>query len=649
MLVISSLSAFGQDEKVEVERSDDKVIIGGQVYYIHIVKKGQTLYSISKAYDVSQRTITHENPDVLLGLRPEQVLKIPLVKKDINKKETRDSSKYRYHRVRKGETLFSLSRRFQVSKRTIKKNNPVLFEEELKAGQVIKIPKNQQYTSEEDTTRAKTISRQRYIFHKVKKKETLWSLAQEYGVDTSDIIGANEILQEEELQYGTVIKIPKKEQKEQQTRVLARQEKGKPDSVAHYYKQLRRYTPICDSSDYYKSNTLDVGLFLPLYIEENQERYYIDSSRTNEQGETIYKKVKKSPYYIYPGSENFIKFYEGLLLALDSLADKGVSINLKVYDTAGDPGKVKRLLSDNYFNNLDLIIGPVYERCFTRMARFARKNQIYIISPFARKNELLVSNPYVIQIYPSNDAQLEQFTSHIADYSDKNMVLVHTGDSLYYPQIRRFKNRLFSNISLDTNFADVRFKEVAFRDSIFYLKHALNKKEENIVIVPSENEAFVTDVVTNLNTLAKKGYKMRVFGYSKWQDFVNIELEYFYNINLELYTPFHVNYKDKPVKRVIKKYREMFSTEPGSYAFHGFDIGYYFFNAMYRFGKNFEKCIPYYNIPLCHSNYNFYRPSSHSGLENISLFILKYRNNLSIDVLDIGRPKASPVLTSGER
>jgi hypothetical protein len=269
------------------------------------------------------------------------------------------------------------------------------------------------------------------------------------------------------------------------------------------------------------------------------------------------------------------------------------------------------------------------------MARYAKKNKIHIVSPFSKSRRWVLENPYLIQIYPSKTAQLDQFASYISGFSDKNMILVHTGDSLYYPEIRRFKDKIFTYISHDTTFADVRFKEVAFRDSLFYLKQAMNKGEKNVVVVPSEDEAFVTDVVTNLNTLSKQGYEMQVFGYSNWQDFVNIELEYFYNINLCLFTSFHVDYKRPPVKRVVRKYRDTFFSEPTRYVFHGFDITYYFLNALYRYGRDFDECLHRYNIPLCHSDYRFFRRGRDSGLENVSLYLLHYHGDLTMDRINL--------------
>lgn len=643
----SSLSGIAQEEKVKVERSEDKVIIDGDVFYVHRVKRGQTLYSISKTYNVTQKEIARENPDILMGLQPGQALKIPFAPEEEQATETEDTARYYYHEVEDGETLFSLSRRYQVSQEAIKKYNPVLLEEELKARQIVKIPKKQVKLAEGDTTRAKKESREGFILHEVKKKETLYSLSKQYGVEINDIIQANEKLQDEELQHGSEIKIPKEgKQEEEEPGVLTRRDDRMPyDTMSSDYETLSEYAPTCDSSDYFQENVIRVGVFLPFFLEKNAEEFYIDSSKTNDDGEKIYKKVERDSHYIYPRSRNFIRFYEGMLVALDSLASEGVSVRLKVFDTANDPDKVEKILSDRSVKDLDLIVGPVYQECFSIMADFARENQIHIISPFSRENKFLADNPYLIQIYPSREAQLSQFTSYIGDFSNSNMIMVHSGDSLYYPQVRSFKNKLFNRMSQDTAFGDVRFKEVAFRDSIFYLEQAMNKGEENVVIVPSDDEAFVTDAVTNLNTLAKKGYNMRVFGYSNWQDFENIELEYFHNINLTLFTSFHIDYQAESIKSVIRDYREMFNSEPGSYAFHGFDISYYFVNAMYRFGRNFERCIPYYDIPLCHSSYKFYRPGRKSGLENISLYLLRYKEGLTIETIDLNIPVSS-VLTS---
>lgn len=639
LLLIGSSAIYGQKDTISVQRSDDKVIIGGDLYYIHIVEKGHTLYSISKAYNVSQKAIARENPDIFLGLRPGQALKIPFNPEEIDRFESRNTKEYKYHKVKKGETLYSLSRRYKVSEDIIKKNNPVLYEEQLKARQVIKIPRDKierELAEVQKDTLKMLESDQRkgdYIYHRVKKKETLYSLSKRYNVKIEDIKKANAYLQRDELQYGKVIRIPIIEEPESSELFSEkRADRTKDiDTAALEYNNFERMSLKCNADNYFKRKAIDVTLFLPLYLEKNFKNYTIDSSEVDKNGEKKYKKIRHDPYYIYPGSENFIEFYEGILLALDSLKNSGIKVNLRTFDTKNNKEKVRNILFKEDFRNTDLIIGPVYSETFELVSQFAKENEIDIISPFSKKQELLRDHDNLIQVYPSHTAQLERFASYIANYSDKNMVLVHTGDSLYYPEVRHFKNQIFSYISKDTSLIDVSFKEVAFKDSLFYLEQAVNKEEENVIIVPSDDEAFVTDVVTNLNTLVKKGYNIKVFGYSQWKDFVNMDQEYFYNLNLTLFTPFHVDYQREPIKNVIREYRNTFKSEPSRFVFHGFDIGYYFFNAAYRYGRDFKDCMYNYDPPLCHSNYQFFKRDEDYGIENVSIIVLRYNQDFTID------------------
>ena len=61
----------------QVHRSEDKIILEGKIYYIHLVGEKETLYGISRAYNVTEKVIASENPDVFAGLRIGMVLKIP--------------------------------------------------------------------------------------------------------------------------------------------------------------------------------------------------------------------------------------------------------------------------------------------------------------------------------------------------------------------------------------------------------------------------------------------------------------------------------------------------------------------------------------------------------------------------------------------
>jgi len=74
-------------QEVAVVRSSQKTQIGGKEYYMHHVKQGQTLYSISKAYNVTVEEIERLNPEVRNGLKAGLVLGIPVRPVQVQKKE----------------------------------------------------------------------------------------------------------------------------------------------------------------------------------------------------------------------------------------------------------------------------------------------------------------------------------------------------------------------------------------------------------------------------------------------------------------------------------------------------------------------------------------------------------------------------------
>jgi len=133
--------SIAQEIHPKVERSSEKVIIGGKIYYIHIVKKGETLYSISKAYGVSEKVISQENPVLVTGLQPDMVLKIPYVeKREKGSAPEKTGEKYILHTMKEGETLYSLSRQFHVSVDEILKLNPGLKVDDIPLGAEVRIP-----------------------------------------------------------------------------------------------------------------------------------------------------------------------------------------------------------------------------------------------------------------------------------------------------------------------------------------------------------------------------------------------------------------------------------------------------------------------------------------------------------------------------
>ena len=78
----------------------------------------------------------------------------------------------------------------------------------------------------------------------------------------------------------------------------------------------------------------------------------------------------------------------------------------------------------------------------------------------------------------------------------------------------------------------------------------------------------------------------------------------------------YIDYQNIRVESFICKFRNRYETEPTLQAFEGFDIGWYFLNALNFWGVNMMENLSYFNISLLHSRYSFQRDIEESGYEN---------------------------------
>ena len=126
-------------------KSSDVQTISGKKFYIHKIEKSQSLYAISKLYQVSLEDIYTHNPEVKIGAKAGQAIKIPFTPTSAvaqvspNSATTItpiDTAKFITHKVLKGETTYSLLKKFNLSEKQLQSFNPQLIAG-LKEGDVI--------------------------------------------------------------------------------------------------------------------------------------------------------------------------------------------------------------------------------------------------------------------------------------------------------------------------------------------------------------------------------------------------------------------------------------------------------------------------------------------------------------------------------
>lgn len=633
LLSLSLLFAYmlvGQVDETpaSVTRSTDKVKIDGKYFYIHIVKKGETLYSISKAYNVTQIEIAMENPDIYLGLQVDQALKIPI--KDQKILSSDEDENFIYHIVRRKETLFGLARKYNISMQDIIAVNPEV-EEGLRTNQVVLIPKQKIETLGD----ASPQESERFIYHEVKPREGFFAISKKYGVSEAIIKKFNHDLVKDGIKLGTVLKIPRNPIDTIYTEILnpqtAVQDK---DQTVYMTSEVE-----CDTFEYNKwRDKYTIALLLPFtqandtpYNEENGEDYPTGSHEGNTPSGST-DQVKISAH-----TANFLDFYQGALIAIDSLKELGLSINLNVFNTEKKAEKAKELTMDPGLRNANLIIGPAYQECLQPVAEFALEERIPMVSPLSPNNFLLDRNPYLFQVNPSFLTQLDQFTRIIDLCSGQNIVLVHENDSTNVAMLNNFKEMLSQRIAECPMPQLIHFKEVTYKPGSpapevqEQISHSLVFDRENFILVPSNNEVFVSDLLGNLHTLSTIfKYPISVYGFPRWQKFRNVQIDYYYQLQLNLFTPFYVDYNSPSVKSFIAKYRDNFRSEPTQYSFQGFDVVYYFLSAMKKYGVDFQYCLKNQENELLQSSYNFSKVNALGGYENNSVYLLRYTKDFEI-------------------
>jgi LysM repeat protein len=626
-------------ESVTVKRSNNKVILEGTVYYIHVVKPGETLYAISKAYHISQKEVAIENPGVISGLQIGQALKIPVDPKPLEEVDTSElpepDGTGRYHTVMPGETLYGIARIYKLREKDIKQANRGVSAASLKPGQRLRIPT--EVVVEEDHA----YNEEGLLYHKVKRKETLYSIAGYYGVTIEEIQAVNPELGWGGPKNGQMIRIPAPQLSDQDQ---AGEDMGIEDDSAYIggYAEIDDYS--YDEFDDRHENirrTYHVAFFIPFDFREMEPldsllKDITSESRRNRIIERYMMEAK------IPQSVQFLEFFQGTLLAIDAMRQSGMKLDVRYKDTRRSEARIRSILQDDEFEDFDLFIGPFYPYTLELVSAFAREHRIPLVTPFHNDLELLKSNPYLFQLSPSLEREYREVAKLVASKHMYNIVYVRNEDSLDIERHEYFKELIFDSFD-DYHPSDpVRFKEVILdlkgADKIL---HSLSPNMKNLVLVPTADEALASSVVSSL-FYQLDHYDIEVIGAPYWTEFSSIELRYFHKLNLVFYNSFWVDYHDPDIEAFMAKYRNYFYNQPAitskkgiNYGIMGHDMTLYFLNALRVYGRRFILSLDEYQPSLVQGPYTFRRMSGGGGYENSHISFYRFLPDMSIQEFEV--------------
>lgn len=490
-----------------------------------------------------------------------------------------------------------------------------------------------------------------YYIHTVQKKQTLSDISELYDVSVAEILFENKDLKNNP-KRGTIIRIPYKE-------VIVEEIFEEEESVIE--NDTVAFVPEFVPKSFDSDRLYKVALMMPLYLEQVDEKFIQD--------EVSNKQLLAKPF-------SYLHFYEGFMIAVDSMVSSlDMKIDLKVYDVDQDTNKLAAVLSDTTLRDVDMIVGPFHLKPFERMMSFANENEIMIVNPMTNREDLLVGNKNMVKVKPSFSYQMQWLEQLIADkYQDNNIFVLAMDSSCmerafeieeiasrniveysYVPNqrikriIKKYQDAMKNeeiefdstkyqsdNITFDVaminKFPDDTTKlknQVAVYnysiDSLNKVKNVASAFRRNLFVAYGDSKVFANEMINKLNIFSKD-YPVSLIALPDWSKFDRLFNENLMKLNTVYFDDDYTDYDSYAVGKFICKFREEYGTEPKDMAYHGFNIGWYFLNALINYGDNVYDGIATFRIPLLNTKYYFERKDVNDGYENTFWNVYQYKN-----------------------
>ena len=631
--------------QVEVEKSTEIVTISDKRYYMHHVKKGETLYSIARVYEVTQEEILKMNPEINeLGLQADMVIGIPVV----SPKPVPVAVK-----VNPSET---------TSETTPETTPEAVPEVPLEDGDEMG---------------------DGYIIHTVKEAERTRRLIRRWNVDSDEFHRLNPTVGSRVF-VGQKVLIPCetcKVQQKTETVIIPDTVKIQvnvpvTDTVVEEpltgpYVLPKERPAWCHPSGENRNREYQVALLVPLYLNDIDR---IDTSKDKAEKTKNTRPMK------------FLQFYEGFMMAVDSLTENyGLRLNLTVIDVHENTATAQSAVTQLENHPVDLIIGPFFSKSFAVVQEYAAQHDIMVVNPLSERESVILDAPNVVKLKPSAMAMAEELSDLIRiKYPKAKVTLVSEGNAADSVAVGDLESVLDTTVMTDVMMSNEEMLELITRESIrrkmgkrvlstlevegqifstrslgerpdgeiYFENHfqhlsysdiesfkkELSSARENILVAYGNDIVFATKILNSINKSTQK-FPITLVGLPRWEKFDNLLVPNLLNMNAIYFDDNFVNYNDSLTLEFVDDFRAKYGSEPMDYAFEGFDVGWYFLNALMEFGPKPMECLPYYHIPLLHTRYYFNKRRHEDGLEN------RYWNMYQYDSQSV---ELKPIMIYGE-
>lgn len=413
--------------------------------------------------------------------------------------------------------------------------------------------------------------------HKVKKSETIFGIARQYGITIDELIDANPDMRKPgyELKKGTTIFIP-------------------------FAKPKEAPKPVAEKP---KKNSIDVGIMLPLH---------------NNDGD----------------GKRMVEYYRGLLMAVDKLKSDGINVNIKAWNVSIDTD-INTTLTDPAAKHLDIIFGPLYTKQVKALGNFCEKNNTRMVIPFSITGNDVDNNTLIYQVYQSQKDITEASITHFIElFGDTHPIFIDCNDTTSNKGIFTFGLRK----KLEER--GIQYSITNLNSSMDRFATAFSLTKRNIVILNTGRSPELTRAMKKLDelTAANKNVRISMFGYTDWLMYqkYNDNQHYFCKYDVYIPTTFYYNEASGLTQRFATNYKSHFNTDMMNalphFAATGYDQAMFFIGGLHKYGANFKaQGSQLYTTPL-QTPYNFQKTAS-GGYRNKVFQLIHFKTDGSVDAI----------------
>ena len=618
-----------------------------QQFKTHAVKKGETLEQIARKYQVTPFNILKYNPEAKKGLKPNTVLVIPVAageRADVTlpqgmvsvEGQQREVERFIKHRVKRKETLYSLAQKYNVTENDIKRYNKELYSRLPQKGERLEIPVFKSLKAPEGWR----IPENGLTPYVVRPSEGKWRIAYEHGITQEELQRLNPEMNEV-LKEGDTLMVPF---------VPGNQKERVVDSLYNYYvvkpaegfyrlkvklglekEELEALNPILKDSGLQKGMVLKLpksaGNDLVMNNGVLLERFSLADSikvpAKTKVGLVLPFGLRAVNFDSLSGTKNDIKnsrllgialdFYSGVLVAVDSAKNMGVSVDMKVYDSGQKDAFLQQMIHHRDLQDMDAIVGAVLPEVINSLSQFTEREGVPVFAPFANKGLQMRSN--VFQTLPPDYLLRSEMLRFLEQNgADKNVIII--ADAANAGVKSRLKEIFPQAKVVDTlNGKFLRIEN---------LNPFLSAEQENWVILESNSFNLIGNVTAVVNSAQTEEFKIRLMTTLRGNAYDNKNISNLHLSNLNFHYPTFY----KPVEDLTifhKMYEQRFGEIPNRYATRGFDL---MFDVLLRlaYDKDLNLVAGKVGETQYTENKFNYQRGTQGGFINRALYIVRYED-----------------------